>query len=407
MRIILYMGKGGVGKTSMAAATALRSAEKGHKTIVFSTDAAHSLADSFDIPLAAEPTPIIPNLWGQEMEVGHELDANWRTVQDWLAAVFTWRGMDAMVAEEVAVLPGMEELVNLLYVDRYHAEGNYDVMVVDCAPTGETLRLLGFPEVLRWWMEHLYPAGRVAAGLIRPLMRPLRMPFPEEKVLDSVEELYAKLNRMHHILTDNSKTSVRLVLNAEKMVIKEAQRSYTYLGLYGYHTDLVICNRLVPDQVTDGYFAAWKESQSRYYQMIEEAFSPLPILKVPLLDHEVLGLPMLRAVADILFGDEDPAAFFYQGQAQEVRKEDGNYVLSLALPFASKEEVSLSLHGDELLVQVGRYRRSILLPRTLVGLQPAGARFRDQEQRLEITFPDSREGKRSDSRRQSGRAKKG
>lgn len=389
MRIILYMGKGGVGKTSMAAATALCAAERGHKTIVFSTDAAHSLADSFDVPLASEPTPIAPNLWGQEMEVGHELDANWRTIQEWLAAVFAWRGMDEMMAQEVAILPGMEEIVNLLYVDRYHAAGDYDVMVVDCAPTGETLRLLSFPEVLSWWMDRLYPAKRVAVRLLRPLAKPLRMPFPQEEVLDSVEELYAMLNRMHTILTDNSKTSVRLVLNAEKMVIKEAQRSYTYLGLYGYHTDLVVCNRLVPDQVTDDYFAAWKESQSRYYQMIEEAFSPLPILKVPLMDQEVVGLTMLRAVADILFGDGDPTGFFYQGRAQELHKKDGNYVLSLALPFASKENVSLNLHSDELLVQVGKYRRSILLPRTLVGLHPAEAHFQEQEQRLEITFSGS------------------
>ena len=388
MRVIVYTGKGGVGKTSLAAASAVRAAELGHKTLVFSTDIAHSLADCFDVPLGAAPVAIAPNLWGQEMTVGHELDRHWTTIRNWLASVLAWRGMDEVLAEEMAVLPGMEELASLLYVEQYHTEGAYDVMVVDAAPTGETIRLLSFPDVIRWWMERLYPIERRVATLVRPLLRPLNIPLPENEVFDSIEALYRKLYRMRAILTNDAESSIRLVVNAEKMVIKEAQRTYTYMGLYGYHTDLVICNRLIPAEVEDGYFAVWKEAQQRYLQMIEDAFSPLPILKMPLMGQEIVGLPMLRRVADVLFGDGDPTAFFYRGRGQELRKEDGSYILSLALPFASKESVALSRHGDELLVEVGAYRRTIVLPQSLLDQTPRTARM--QGDRLEVVFADDK-----------------
>ncbi|MFQ5825921.1 MAG: ArsA family ATPase [Dehalococcoidia bacterium] len=385
MRIILYTGKGGVGKTSVAAATALRTAELGHRTLVLSTDAAHSLADSFDLPLAGEPQEVAPNLWAQETEVTQAVESHWGTVQRWMATLMAWRGLEEIVASEMAVLPGMDELANLLYILDYYDKGDYDVLIVDCAPTGETLRLLSFPEVLRWWVDKILPLERRAAGILRPMVRPfVNIPLPGDEVFDSVQEIFHQLERMHSLLTNSQEASVRLVVNPEKMVIKEAQRTFTYLNLYGYATDLVVCNRLIPDQVSDSYFDSWKESQSRHRQAIEERFSPIPIRNIPLFGNEVVGIPMLRLMAQSLFGDEDPAQVFFQGLAHAVQKEDSHYTLSLALPFTTKQDISLAQNGDELTVQVGGYRRNIILPRTLLGLPVTGARFEDG--RLKIRF---------------------
>jgi arsenite-transporting ATPase len=387
MRIILYTGKGGVGKTTVAAATALRAAQQGYRTIVFSTDAAHSLADSFDLPLASEPKLITENLWGQEMDMGIVIDNYWGTIQEWMAALMAWRGMDEMMAEEMAIIPGMEELASLLYITEYHDTESYDVIIVDCAPTGETLRLLSFPEILRWWMEKMFPIGHRAAGLLRPVAKNLlNIPMPDDEVFVSVENLFKKLDRMHSILTDKNKASVRLVLNPEKMVVKEAQRTYTYLSLYGYVTDAVVCNRIIPEGVQDSYFDAWKEAQTRYFHLVEEGFAPLPILTVPLMEKEVVGVEMLEKVAERLFGEDDPTAFLYPGPAQVMEKRDGYYLLSLSLPFATKGDISLSRNGDELVVHVGSYKRNILLPQALAHVPAAEAKFEDD--RLNIIFRD-------------------
>jgi len=385
MRIILYTGKGGVGKTSVAAATALRCAERGYRTIAVSTDAAHSLADSFDTGLGSEPVQIAPNLWGHEIDVLHEVESSWKTVQEWIAALLSWRGMNEVVASEMAVLPGMEELASLLNITEYHDSGNYDIVVVDCAPTGETLRLLSFPEVLRWWMEKLFPLERKVATLIRPVVKPiLNIPYPDNKVFDSVEDLYRKIDRMHRLLVDRDTSSVRLVLNPEKMVIREAQRTFTYLNLYGYFVDLIICNRIIPDEVGDRYFDSWKESQSRYMQTIDEGFAPLPILNAPLFDREMVGIPMLKLMGEAVFGDDDPAKLFFKGSAQELKKEDGRYVLTLPLPFLDKGDISLVRSGNELIVQAGKHKRNIFLPHILTGLSHTKAKFEDNELRIEF-----------------------
>jgi len=378
MRVLLYTGKGGVGKTTVAAATAVKSAELGYRTIVLSTDAAHSLADAFDIPLSGEPKAIAPNLWGQETEMSQTLKTYWSDIEEWMAALMAWRGMEEIIADEMAIVPGMEELANLLYIVNYYYSGEYDVIIVDCAPTGETLRLLSFPEHLRWWMEKLFPIGRTATSVVRPFVRPfLSIPLPGDEVFQSAERLFEELVRMRALLTDPEKASVRIVVNPERIVIKEAQRTFTYLNLYGYTTDLIICNRLIPEEVSDRYFDSWKESQARHYQVIEECFAPLPILSVPLLEQEVVGMPMLKVMAQALYGDRDPAQLFYHGQAQDIEREDGYYVLTLSLPFVTKSDVSLVRNGDELLVQVGSYRRNIILPRTLVGLPVEEAKFED------------------------------
>jgi len=385
MRVILFTGKGGVGKTSMAAATALRSAELGYRTIVLSTDAAHSLSDSFEVSLGNEPRLIIPNLWGQETELSQTLETQWGSIQRYLSALLAWRGIDEMVAEEIAIFPGMEELANLLYIVRYQNEGQYDVIIIDCAPTGETLRLLSFPEIMHWWMTRLFPIGRRVASAVYPLARALMdMPLPDSEVFASIEELYSELDKIRTLLTDAQKTSVRLVVNPEKMVIKEAQRTFTYLNLYGYFTDLIICNRLIPEQVKDHYLQAWKDSQSKYHQLISECFAPLPISDVPLMEQEVVGIPMLRAMAEALYGGDDPTIIFFRGQVQDIQKEDKHYVLTLALPFSNKEKISLLQSGDELTIQVASFRRNVILPHGLRGLAVNEAKL--EEGKLKIRF---------------------
>ncbi len=387
MRIILYTGKGGVGKTSVAAASALRCANLGYRTMVMSTDAAHSLSDSFDLTIGAEPKLITDNLWGQETELNITINKQWTTIREWLSAIFAWRGVHDIVADEMAVLPGMEELANLLFIVNYANSGQYDAIIVDCAPTGETLRLLSFPEMLNWWMEKLFPIERQATKLVRPILRPLfNLPIPNEEVFDAIQDLFPQLNQMRTLLTDPETTSVRLVLNPEKMVIKETQRTFTYLNLYGYSTDLIICNRFIPETVTDNYFAYWKKNQERYFHTIEERFAPIPVLVVPLMEQEVVGLEMLKAMADSLFDNRDPTNFFYKGRAHQIERDNGNYVLSFDLPNTSKEEISLLRHGDELTVNIGAYRRNIILPVKLVNLPVKSAKF--ENSRLVIRFSD-------------------
>ncbi len=387
VRIILYTGKGGVGKTSVAAATALRCAEMGHRTIILSTDAAHSLGDSFEVRLGNEPEQIAPNLWGQETEMSRTLERHWTRIQKWFKALLAWRGIDEIVAEEIAILPGMEEGANLLYiVDHYNSE-RYDVIVVDCAPTADTLRFLSFPEILRWWMEKMFPLGRTAASLTRPVVKPfLNIPLPDDEVFQAAEDLFEELYQIRTLLTNAETTSVRLVLNPEKMVIKEAQRAFTYLNLYRYPTDLVVCNRLIPEQVADHHFDSWKESQAKYHRLIEESFAPLPIHDVPLFAQEVAGISMLQQMGKVLFGEEDPSRIFFRGQVREIEKADGYYNLIIPLPFVDKADISLVQNGDELLIQVGRYKRNLMLPRSLVGLPIEGAKL--ENGRLCIKFKE-------------------
>jgi arsenite-transporting ATPase len=383
-RVILYTGKGGVGKTSIAAATGLLCAERGLRTIVISTDMAHSLADSFDLPLGGEPTPVAPLLWGQQSDVYHNLRKYWGTIQSYVASVFQWRGLDEVMAEEMTVLPGMDELASLLWIAEHHDSGAYDVVVVDAAPTGETLRLLSLPEAGRWWLEKIMPVERRIAQIAGPIVRrTIGMPMPSDPVFSAGEELFRKLEHMRDLLADPERTSMRVVLNLEKMVIKESQRSFTYFHLYGYLVDLVVCNRVLPDG-TGEYFRAWRETQQRYRPLVDEAFSPVPLRSVPFFDHEVVGLPMLRRAGEALFGTEDPTAFFFRGRPYEVSRRDGEMVLSLELPFTSKEDVKLARHADELVLQVGSWRRNLILPRILADAPTTGAKF--ERDRLNIRF---------------------
>jgi len=376
-RIIIYTGKGGVGKTSVAAATGLLAAARGYRTIVLSTDAAHSLADSFDAPLGPEPTLVGPNLWGQESEVSHNIEKYWGTIQSYVSSVFQWRGLNEVMAEDMSVLPGMDELASLLWIAEHHDKGAYDVIVVDAAPTGETLRLLSLPEAGKWWIEKIYPIQRRIAKVASPIVgRVLGMPMPSDAVYTAGEQLFGRLEHMRELLADPELTSIRLVLNLEKMVIKEAQRTFTYFNLYGYPVDLVICNRVVPDDAGP-YFEAWRQAQARYWPEVQADFDPIPIRRAPFFEHEVVGMPMLRELGAAIFEGEDPTAFYYRGHPYSVRREDSAFVLSLELPFTSKDEVRLHRNGDELVVQVGWWRRNLILPRALVDLPTSGAGFDD------------------------------
>ncbi len=387
MRVILYTGKGGVGKTTVAAATAVRCAELGQRTLVISTDAAHSLGDSLDRPLSEEPREVAPNLWGQEVNALHQLESHWDRIRLYLSSLFSSQGVDDIVAEELASPPGMEEVASLMQIRHHRSEGKFDTLVVDCAPTGETLQLLAFPDVARWYLQRLFPASRAVMKVARPVVQPfVSIPLPPDDVFVHIRNLLLDLESMKSILGDPKTCTVRLVLNLEKMVLKEAQRAFTYLSLYDYLTDLVVVNRVLPPEVTDAYFKSWREIQSRYDESVELLFDPIPIRRSKLFEHEIVGLDRLAELAAALFGDEDPARIYYHAVPQRLRKVDGRYELQLQLPFVSKDEVDVRHSEGELFVTVGAYKREISLPRILNGKRVSKARL--DEGLLRVTFAD-------------------
>jgi arsenite-transporting ATPase len=383
-RILLYTGKGGVGKTSVAAASAVLAAERGHRTIVLSTDIAHSLADALDLPLGPEPRQILPNLDAQEPDVFFNVERYWRTIQSYVATLFSWHGLDEVMAEEMTILPGMDELGSLLWIADHLESGNYDVIVVDAAPTGETLRLLSLPEASRWWVERIAPISRRVTKFGGPLIqRVIGVPVPDSSVFEAAEQLLGRLERVHRILADPDLSSVRLVLNLEKMSIAEAERSFTYFHLFGYPSDLVICNRVIPAGV-EGYFAPLRAVQQEYLPRVTQDFAPVPLRTVPWFDREMVGIDLLRELGQALFADEDPTQIYYRGRPYSVRREGDGYVLSLELPFTTREEIGLSRHADELVISVGTWRRTLVLPRALVDAPTTGARMEDSTLRIQF-----------------------
>ena len=384
-RTIIYTGKGGVGKTSVAACTARRCAAGGLRTLVISTDPAHSLSESLGIELSGEPTEAGDRLWGQEVKAQDEMERHWSGVQEWLGELMTDRGVDAISAEELTVPPGMDELFSLLQIKRHHEEDAFDCLIVDCAPTGETLQLLMFPDAARWWLDKVFPWERRAMRLARPLLQPMMdVPLPTDEVFASIKDLLLDIEGMKRVLTDSSVTSMRIVLNLEKMVVKEAKRAFTYLSLFGYVTDAVVVNRLLPEGLQDDLFRKWQQIHQRYAGEVESSFSPLPILNVPLFDEEVVGEKMLLRMADAVYGQRDPAEHFYEGSSQRVEKVGAEYVLSLKVPFVDRSEIELSRHDGELFVTIGNYRREIALPRVLAQRETKGAAMEDGE--LKVRF---------------------
>ncbi|MEJ7612817.1 MAG: hypothetical protein DFNUSKGM_000932 [Candidatus Fervidibacter sacchari] len=376
MRVLLYTGKGGVGKTSVSAATALKCAEFGYRTLVMSTDPAHSLADSFAMPIKSEPTPLTENLWGLEIDPFREIEENWATVKDYLSTLFASQGVDDIVAEELSILPGMDELFSLLKIRQFYERDAYDVIVVDCAPTGATLRLLHFPDMIGWYMRRLFHVERKVVGTIRRFTDEIfSVPLPGDEVYDTVERLYKRVSDMKAVLADPKITSIRLVLNPEKMVIEETRRAYTYLNLFGFVCDAVIANKVLPEEVTDEYFAEWKASQQRYLEEVEASFGALPIFKVRLYEREVVGIDALRQMANDLYGDRDPTEHFADSKPMRIVKRGKDYWLELHLPFTEKGEIQLMRKGDELIIRVGTIKRHLVLPHILAKQEPKGAKL--------------------------------
>jgi arsenite-transporting ATPase len=398
-RTILYTGKGGVGKTSVAAATARRCAAAGLRTVVLSTDPAHSLSDSLETPLGPDPTPVSERLWGQEVQAEREMEANWAAVQRWLGALLADRGVMDIAAEELTVPPGMDELFSLLQIKRHHGSGEFDAVIVDCAPTGETLRLLGFPDIAHWWLQKVFPWERRIVSAAKPIARMIDVEVPGEDVLDEVRSLIRRLIAMDEILRDREHASIRLVMNPDRMVIREAQRTFTYLNLYGYLTDAVVVNRVFPDELAGGYFGEWHERQRGHLEEVRAGFAPVPVLTSRYFGEEVMGTRMLDLLGDELFAPEeqgastaarlgyaslDPAAVMHTALAHEIESVNGTAILRIALPFGERGEIGLKKVGAELIVSVGPRKRTLILPAALARRSPAGARLADGA--LEVTF---------------------
>lgn len=390
MRIILYTGKGGVGKTSLSAITAVRAAELGHKTIVLSTDAAHSLSDALDVPLGPEPIEIAKRLWAQEIDVNRELLTNWEKIHRYLTEFLRRQGFEDVIAEEMALFPGMEELFSLLKIKEYKESGKYDVAIIDCAPTGSTMRMLSFPEVAGWYMERFFHLERKIIKVVKPVAeRIVKIPLPTDDVYGNVEQIYLRLKGMKALLSDPARASIRLVFNPERMVIKESQRALTYLSLYGYSVDAVFANRVLPRELNDPYMQGWKEIQDRHMKAADACFSPIPIFPVPLFSREITGLDLLGETARELFGDEDPTAVYHKEKPFEVTKRNGVYKMVIQLPFADKEKVDLWVKEGELTIRVDNVKRCIQLPRSLAGREVKRAKLENGQ--FVITFE---EGKR-------------
>lgn len=390
-RIMLFVGKGGVGKTTVSASTGYMCAQQGLKTLVMSLDAAHSLSDAFDLPVdllnrhKGQATEIEKNLWVQEIDVQEALQENWGEVFSYISTLFQTTGFDEIIAEELAILPGMEEVVGLLYINSYHNKKQFDVIILDCAPTGESLRFLSMPSSLEWYMKKIFKLERNVARIARPIMKTLTdIPMPEDELFVSIENLFGRLKGVNELLLDPQSTTVRLVTNAEKMVVKETQRAFMYFCMFGMAIDMVVVNRLLPDEITDPYFQQWKELQQNHTAEISNYFDPVPTRKIPLFNHEMVGGVNLQHLAHKLYGEDDPAQVFHAAQPYKFAKNESGGVISLQLPFTSQKDVQLFKEDDQLIVRIGNFKRHIPLPRSFKDLSPSGATF--EGERLDVSF---------------------
>ncbi len=386
MRIILYTGKGGVGKTSISAATGLELGRRGYRTLVMSVDPAHSLSDAFDLSqdlmdrTTGRPLKVAKNVWIQEVDVLEEIGRHWDSVYAYVSALLNVSGLEQTLAEELAVFPGMEEVSSLLYVNQYVREKSFDVMLIDCAPTGESLRFVSIPTTLEWYMSKIFKLERRVARMVRPMVEKFaNFPLPQEEYFANLEDLHRKLCGIDKVLADPEITTVRLVTNPEKVVLKETQRAFTYFCLYGMTVDAVIINRILPEAIEGGFFTAWKQTQERWIRAVEEFFAPVPVWRVPLFQDEVLGVERLKGLGKELYGSRDPAKRFFDQPPYRFRKVNGNYHLEMRLPFVSAEHVDLYKKLDELVIRVGSYKRHIALPQRVARCEPLSARVRNGE----------------------------
>jgi arsenite-transporting ATPase len=385
MRILLFTGKGGVGKTTVAAATAVRAAESGLRTIICSTDPAHSLADAFDTDLGDRPLPISERLWGQQLNARMRFEEAWDDVRRYLVDVLDWAGANAVEAEELSVVPGLDEVFALADIKEFATSGDFDVVVVDCAPTAETIRLLSLPDVLGWYMDRVFETQRRLTKLARPvLQRVANVPIAGEGVFGAIRRFYDRLDGVQELLTDGDITSARLVVNAERLVVAEARRTYTYLSLFGYHVDAVIANRILPTDVDHPWLAQWRTTQAAHLDVIEEAFAPLPILTAELASEEIVGVSALSMFAKGCYGDDDAARRLSFAEPFRVEPDGDALLLSMHLPFVTSDQVDLGRTDQELVVTVGPHRRAVLLPDSLARRRVRGARF--ESDRLVVEF---------------------
>lgn len=390
MRIILVTGKGGVGKTTVAAATALAAADRGYRTMVTSTDPAHSLADALAVQLGSDPTTLVDNLSGQQIDTQRQLDKYWGSIRRQLMDVLDWGGAGGIEAEEFLIFPGMDELFALLEVNSHARSGQYDVVVVDCAPTAETLRLLSLPEVLSWYFERVMPTERRIMKAARPILSRLTdMPLPQDEVFGAAQSVFESVEGVKELMSSSEVTSARLVVNPEKMVIDEARRTYSYLGLFGYGVDGVVVNRVLPDNVTDPYFERWRSIQKGHLDVVDEAFADLPRLRLRLFDDEMVGVDRLRLMADELYGDTDPVSDFVATSPFKIVEGAGGVTMELDVPFVEKADLDVFRKGHELYIQLGPYRRSFLLPDALHRREVTRAKLDGGKLAVSFSDPDS------------------
>jgi arsenite-transporting ATPase len=387
MRIILYLGKGGVGKTTISAATAVRSAMLGKRTLVVSTDLAHSLADCLNTPLTSEPKELASNLWAQEVNALDEMRRGWGKLQVTMSKMLRQRGIDSVMAEELALVPGMDEIVSLINIYRNAREGNFDVVVIDAAPTGETVRLLSMPDTFQWYAGRIMNLQSGTLNLARPLLKAF---VPSAEILDAVKALSERVNVLREALINPGVSSYRPVVNPERMVIKEALRAETYLALFGYPIDAVVCNRVIPSRpYQDPFMQDMFQHQERLRQQIHQTFAPLPIWEAPYYSHEILGIHELGKLAQAIFGEQDPTQVFYRGQIQEVTRQGDAYILRLPLPHVEMDKVLMTKKGDEMIIEIGNFKRDLTLPSTLANAEATVARFVNKSLEIHFTVPDA------------------
>ncbi|ADC64429.1 arsenite-activated ATPase ArsA [Ferroglobus placidus DSM 10642] len=380
-RIILFTGKGGVGKTTIASATAFLASDLGYKTLVISSDPAHSLSDAFEVELGYKPTKIEEKLYGMEVNVQKELEEHWDTIKRYLALFFKSQGIDDVLAEELAIFPGFDELASLLHLIEFYEKSDFDLIVLDCAPTGETLRLLSVPEVAKWYMNRFFGIEKKLLKIVRPIAEPIiDVPLPDDNVLDKVQELYIKIGKVKSVL-ESEDTTIRIVMNPEKMVIKESERAFTYLNLFGYRVDAVIVNKLFPER-NEEFVKNWRKIQERYMEEIKEKFD-LPILKAYYREREVVGKDLLEFAREI-YGEKDPTEVFAKEKPMKIYSEDGYMVLAVKVPFAKKEELKLLKRGEELIILLGQWKRYIYLPQSLAYREVSKAKLEGGE--LKVYF---------------------
>jgi arsenite-transporting ATPase len=398
MRIILFAGKGGVGKTSIAGATGVRAADAGYATLIMSLDIAHSLSDVFALDKGlvdqnkGMPLKISDRLWIQELDIQEEIERNWGDVYKYIASLFNTAGIEETLAEELAILPGMEEVSSLLYINRYAQESEFDVLLLDCAPTGESLRFISIPATLEWYIGKIFKIQRRVVSYVRPVARRIyNVPLPEDSYFKALENLFERLEGVDAILTDPKTTTVRLVTNPEKIVLKETQRTFLYFSLYKMCIDAVVMNRILPQSIKEKYFVDWKESQKTYLKLAEEYFSPVPIFPVGLLQNEPLGVEKLRRLGAGIYGDQDPTQHFFEEQPYEFFHQDGQFTMRIKLPFVSKEEVELNRLVDEMVIRIGGFKKHVPLPRHVAAYKDVKARMDGAY--LNIIFGGKKDGK--------------